>query len=216
MKLTLSFLALMLVSATAAHCAEPAAKQFLRYLYGAEGIELADVCHPSDDAWMLRGTRNEGALAELNRLKFTDKPSGITSGVIRSDMFFVETRDGKVDPAFNLSGIYSTHRQLVHFFVYACLSQNRDLIERLTTDATKVKLDGPKAASGELGHYGAIIETLPVIRSSQPVDDAKSKTVTYRIPLGDEGVSLTLVRQGGTWKVDTSTAVQVPLEFFFQ
>ena len=57
---------------------------------------------------------------------------------------------------------------------------------------------------------------MPVVRSSKPVEDAKTKTVTYRVPLGEEALALTLVKEGSTWKIDTSKTVRVPLEFFFR
>jgi hypothetical protein len=216
MKIIIQFFALLLVSVSVAQCAEPAAKQFLRYIYGADGIELTNVCHPSDDAWMLRGAKNTNALAELDTLKISAKPTGITSGLVGRDIYFIETRDGRVDPAFNLDGIYVMHRQLVLHFLYAALSQNRGILGRVTTDASKVKIDGPKAAPGDMDQYGSILEMMPVVRSSKPADDAKSRTVTYRVPIGEEALTLTLLKDGSTWKIDTSKTVRVPLEFFFR
>jgi hypothetical protein len=216
MNIIIRFIATLLVSVSAAQCAEPAAKQFLRYIYGADAIELTNVCHPSDDAWMLRGTRNTNALVALDALKIASKPSGITSGLVGTDIYFIETRDGKVDPTFNLDGTYVIHRQLVLRFIYSALSQNRGMLGRLVTDASKVKIDGPKAAPGDMDQYGSIIELMPVVRSSKPADDAKSRTVTYRVPLGEEALALTLIKDGSTWKIDTSKSVRVPLEFFFR
>src|SRR5262245_59515227 len=129
---TIRFIATLLVSVSAAQCAEPAAKQFLRYIYGADGIELTNVCHPADDAWMLRGAKNTNALADLDGLKVSAKPTGITSGLVGRDIYFIETRDGKVDLAFNLDGIHVIHRQLVLHFLYAALSQSRGMLERVT------------------------------------------------------------------------------------
>jgi hypothetical protein len=65
-----------------------------------------------------------------------------------------------------------------------------------------------------MDQYGSIIETMPVVRSSRAADDAKTRTVTYRVPMGDAALALTLVKDGSTWKVDTSKSVRVPLEFF--
>jgi hypothetical protein len=216
MNIIIRLFAILLVSASAAQCAEPAAKQFLRYIYGADGIELTSICHPSDDVWMLRGAKNTNALVALDALKIASKPSGITSGLVGTDIYFIETRDGKVDPTFNLDGIYVMHRQLVLRFIYSALSQNRGMLGRLVTDASKVKIDGPKAAPGDMDQYGSIIELMPVVRSSKPADDAKSRTVTYRVPLGEEALALTLIKDGSTWKIDTSKSVRVPLEFFFR
>ncbi len=207
---------MLLVSASAAQCAEPVAKQFLRYIYGADGIELTNICHPSGDAWMLRGAKNTNALAALDGLKIAAKSTGIISGLVGMDIYFIETRDGKVDPAFNLDGIYVIHRQIVLRFIYSALSQNREMLGRLVTDADKVKIDGPKAASGDMDQYGSIIGLMPVVRSSKAADDAKSRTVTYRVPVGDEALTLKLVQDGSMWKIDTSKTIRVPLEFFFR
>jgi hypothetical protein len=90
------------------------------------------------------------------------------------------------------------------------------MLGRVTTDASKVKIDGPKAASGDMDQYGSILEMMPVVRASKPADDAKSRTVTYRVPIGEEALTLTLIKDGNTWKIDTSKTVRVPLEFFFR
>jgi hypothetical protein len=208
--------AMLLITSSATQAAEPVAKQFLRYIYGGDGIEISNVCHPSDDLWMLRGAKNTNALAALNVLNITAKPAGVTSGLLGTDIYFIETRDGKVDPAFNLDGTYVIHRQVILHFIYSALSGNRGMLGRLVTDVSKVKIDGSKAASGDMDQYGSIIELLPVVRASKPADDAKSRTVTYRVPIGEEVLTLTLLRDGNTWKIDTSKTVRVPLEFFFR
>jgi hypothetical protein len=216
MNTTARFIVALLVFLSTAQGAEPVAKKFLRYIYGADDIELTNVCHLSEDVWMLRGAKNVSALAELDSLKMNAKPTGITSGLVGRDIYFIETRDGKVDPAFNLDGIYVLHRQLVLQFIYAALSQNRGMLGRVATDASKIKIDGPKAAPGDMDQYGSIIEMMPVVRSSKPADDAKNRTVTYRVPIGEKALTLTLVKDGSTWKIDTSKSVSVPLEFFFR
>jgi hypothetical protein len=209
-------LAVLLLASSATQAAEAVARQFLRYIYGADGIEIINICHPSNDVWMLRGAKNANALAALESLKIASKPTGITSGLVGTDIYFVETRDGKVDAAFNLDGIYVIHRQLILRFVYSALSQNREMLGRLVTDTSKVKIDGPEAAPGDMDQYGSIIELMPVVRSSKPVDDAKSRTVTYRVPIGEEALTLTLIKDGSIWKIDTSKSLRVPLEFFFR
>jgi hypothetical protein len=218
MNIIIRLFALLLVSVSAARSAEPVTKQFLRYIYGADGVELTNICLPSDDAWMLRGSKNTNALTALNSLKIGSKHTGITSGLVGRDMYFVETRDGKVDPALNLDGVYMMHRQVVLRFIYSALSQNQDMLRQIVTDASKVKIDGPKdpPPGGDMDVYGPIIAQLPVVRSSKPQDDAKSRTVTYRAPLGEEALTLTLVKEGSTWKVDTSKSVRVSLEFFYR
>ena len=209
---------LLLIVASATQGAEPVAKQFLRYIYGADGIEIANVCHSSDDVWMLRGEKNASALAILDTLKIASKPTSIASGLIGKDIYFVETRDGKVDPAFTLDGVYRMHRQLVLRFIFAALTHDHNMMDRLATDPSKVKFVGPKDAPppGEMGQYESIIELMPVVRSSRPAEDAKSRTVTYRVPISEEALSLTLLKEGGLWKIDTSKTVRVPLEFFFR
>jgi hypothetical protein len=214
----IGFFAVILVSASVAQCAEPVGKQFLRYIYGADGVELTNVCHSSDDLWMLRGAKNTNALSTLDSLTIASKPTGVTSGLVGRDLYFVETRDGKVDAAFNLDGVYAMHRQMVLRFVYSALSQNSKMLGEIVTDPSKVKIIGPKDAppSGDMDVYTSIIEQMPVVRSSKPVDDAKSRTVTYHVPIGEEALSLTLVKNGSTWKIDTSKTIQVPLEFFYR
>jgi hypothetical protein len=209
-------LVLLLIASSAAQAAEPAARQFLRYIYGAEGIDVAAVSHPSDDLWMVRGARNPEALATLDKMQFEARSAGITSGTVKTDLFFVEMRDGKVDPAFNLDGIYFMHRQLVLHFVYAVLTGDERKLAGLTTDASKVEIVGTRAMPGEMGQYAAVIGLIPVVRASMPADDARSRSVTYRIPISTEGLALRLIKDGNTWKIDTSKGVSVPLQFFFR
>ena len=218
MNFIIRLFAVLLVSTSVARCAEPVTKQFLRYIYGADGVEFTNVCLPSDDAWMLRGVKDTNALAALDSLKIASKPTGITSGLVGRDMYFIETRDGKVDPALNLDGIYMMHRQVVLRFIYSALSQNQRMLRQIVTDASKVKVDGPKDAppGGDMDVYGPIIEQLPVVRSSKSQDDAKSRTVTYRVPIGEEALTLTLVKEGSLWKIDTSKSVRMSLEFFYR
>jgi len=218
MNIVIRLFAVLLVPVSAARCAEPVTKQFLRYIYGADGVELTNICLPSDDAWMLRGAKDTNALAALDSLKIASKPTGITSGLVGRDVYCIETRDGKVDPTFNLDGIYTMQRQLVLRFIYSALSQKQRMLREIVTDASKVKIDGPKDAppSGDMDVYFSIINQMPAVRSSKPADDAKSRTVTYRVPIGEEALTLTLVKDGSTWKIDTSKTIRVPLEFFFR
>jgi len=218
MNIIIQLFALLLVSVSAAQFSEPVARQFLRYVYGADNVELTNICLPSDDVWMLQGAKNSNALAALDGLKIASKPTGITSGLVGRDMYFIETRDGKVDPALNLDGVYMMHRQIILRFVYSALSQNQKMLRQIVTDPGKVKIEGPRDAppGGDMDVYGPIIEQLPVVRSSKPQDDARSRTVTYRVPLGEEALTLILVKDGSTWKVDTSRSVRVSLEFFYR
>jgi len=214
----LGLFALLTVASCTSRAAEPVAKQFLRFIYGADDIQISNVCYATDDIWMLPGAKNTNALAAIDNLKITSKTSGITSGLLGHDLYFIETRDGKVDPGFNLDSIYFMHRQLVLRFIYSALSQNQQMLRDMVTDAGKVKIDGLKGAppSGDMDVYEPIIAQLPVLRSSKSRDDAKSKTITYRVPLGEDALTLTLVKDGSTWKIDSSKSIQVSLEFFYR
>jgi hypothetical protein len=208
--------AVLLITTPLVQCAEPTAKEFLRYMYGADGVDITNICYPSEDLWMLKGAKNTNALAAIDMEKFESKSTGVLSGMLGTDLYFIETRNGRIDPAFNLEWIYTMHRQLVLRFVYSVLSDNQAMLGRLVTDVTKIQVVGPTAARGDMDQYGSVIELMPVVRSSKAVDDAKSRTVTYRVPLGNEALSLTLRNHANSWKVDTSKTVRVPLEFFFR
>lgn len=217
MNITIRLIIVILLAAVPiGKSAESNAKQFLRNIYGAEGIDISKICHPSQDVWMVRGVKNTNALAIVDGLKFESKRTGIFSGLVGTDLYFIELRDGLVDPVFNLDGIYLMHRRLVLRFLYAALSGDQTMLGGLVTDAGKVKIIGPKAASGDMDQYTSIIEIMPVVRSSKPGDDATTKSVTYRVPLGDVALALTLVKEGNSWKIDTSKTVRLPLEFFFR
>ena len=212
------FILFALVSQTA-FSKEPVAKQFLRHIYGADGINIAQICVPSEDLWMLRGAKDTNALATVDAMKpHSFKDTGVFTAMVRNDISFIEIRDGRIDPTFNLEGIYNLHRKLVLTFIYASLTHDQALLKRLATDASKVKTTGPKDAppSGDMDVYEGLIEAMPVVRSSKPSDDLKSKTITYRVPVGNAGLSLTLIKEGSNWKIDTSRSVKVPIEFFYQ
>jgi hypothetical protein len=218
MKTLLRLFAFVALASCTSRAAEPAAKQFLRFMYGAEGIQISNICHPSDDLWMLPGAKDTNALTAIDGLKLSSKPTGVTSGLLGRDLYFIETREGKVDPSVNLDSVYMLHRQLVLRFIYSALLQNQQMLRDIVTDASKVKIDGPKEAppSGDMDVYEPIIAQLPVVRSSKPSDDAKSRTITYRVPLGEEALTLTLVKKGSTWKVESSKPIHVSLEFFYR
>jgi hypothetical protein len=73
-----------------------------------------------------------------------------------------------------------------------------------------------KASYGDMDVYAQILGILPILRSSDPSNDIKSKSVTYKVPLGKNGFELKLVKIGNTWKVDSRENLNVPLEFFFR
>lgn len=193
------------------------ANEFLRYVYGAEDVDLAKVCWPHDDLWMLRGAPNPAGLAELAATNIRHKDNDIVWESIANDLCIVEVRDGKVVPTFLLEQVYTLHRQLVLRFLYASLEQDLKNLERLSTDAAKIRFGGAKPQpGGDMDVYGEIIACLPVVRVSASADDKKSKNVTYRVPLGRKGFTLQLVKKGSTWLVDSHAGIDVPLEFFFQ
>ena len=218
MNIAIRLFAIFFMSASVARCAEPVAQQFLRYLYGADNVEITNICLPWEDAWMLHGAKNTNALAALDLVKIASKPTGITSGLLGPDMYCIETRNNKVDPGFNLDGVYMKHRQIVLRFIYSALSQNQEMLRQLVTDSSRVKIDGPKEAAppGDMDVYGPIIEQLPVVRCSTPQDDVQSRTVTYRVPIGEEALTLTLIKNGSTWKIDTTKSIRLSLKFFYQ
>ena len=167
---------------------------------------------------MLLGAKKTNVLAWLDEEKFDDKKqNGIVSGVLGGEaLYFVELKNGKVDPAFPLDGIRSIHRQVIMAFLYHSLRHDKSMLDRVATDPSKVDIVGKKAVGGDMDQYASILELIPIIRSSKPEDDAKTKSVTYRVPLGENGLSLTLIKHDGMWKIDTSKKVAVPLEFFFR
>ena len=221
MKAILTVVVLLLILARPTSAAESVAAQFLRYIYGAGDVNLTQICVPSDDVWMLPGATNAAALQAIAAEKLdATKQDGILSGVIRygqgQDLYFVELRGGKVDPTMNLDGIYMIHRQIVLRFLMAALTRDNSMLDRFVTDRRNLDIVGPKAARGDMDVYGEVISSFPVVRSSKPADDAKSKTITYRVPLGDKGLLLTLKKEGSTWKIDTGKKLTVPMEYFFR
>ena len=208
---------LLSLTAQLAFCDEPVAKQFLKYTYGAEGVDAAKLFVTANDVWMIPGAKDTNALAAVEAERFDSKKlNGIVSGILGTDMYFIELRNGKVDPAFNLEGVRSVHRQVVMAFLYHSLRHDKSMLGRVTTDANTVEIVGKKADPGDMDQYASILESIPMIRSSTTEADAKTKTITYRVPLGETGLSLTLMKQDGLWKIDTTKKVKVPLEFFFR
>lgn len=192
------------------------AKEFLSFAYGKE-VDINALCHPHDDLWMLSGIRNDEALEALGAAKLKVKSTGVVIDVIGRDIAMVEMREGKVDPSFNLEAAYGIHRRLVLNFIYASLPQDSDAIARLVTHPKNVSFGrAPKVSYGDMDQYGEIIALLPVVRFSKPGNDKQSHSITYRLPLGPEGLLLRLVKAGNTWKIDTSSKVTLPLEFFFR
>ncbi len=193
------------------------ARQFLRALYGDPKVDLAKVCHPHDDLWMLPGAKHEVRLAAVNAAEIRIGESGVFTALITQDLCVVELREGKVDPAFNLRMTAFAQWRTVLQFLHACLLQDRDQLAHLASHPGNVAFGkAPAAAPGDMDVYEELLALLPVVRSSNPVDDAKSRSVTYRVPLGPQGFAVRLNRDGSAWKIDTSKKTVVPLEFFYR
>jgi len=214
-KFTIIAATLLLSSTVLAGPAETA-KDFLSFAYGKE-VDINTICLPNDDLWMLGGKSNPEALKAIESAKINAKNTGVTIDVVGRDIAMVELRDGKVDASFNLESVYGIHRRLILSFIYASLLQEKETLARLATHPGNVSFGkAPKTSYGDMDQYGEILSILPVIRSSQPASDKQSRSITYRMPLGAEGFSLRLVKNDNTWKVDTSSKLTVPLEFFFK
>lgn len=198
--------------------AKPAdtARQFLSYLYGAE-VDIAAICHPHDDLWMLRGVPNLGGQQAVTEAEIKVAATGTFAGLIERDFCVVELRDGKVDARLNLESTYTQHRQLILQFLYFSLLQDKDELARRVTDVRNVSFGRVKAASqGDMDVYEGVLALLPVRRASDPTKDRESQSVTYLVPLGKNGFLVKLVRPGGPWKIDTSAKTVVPLDLFWE
>jgi hypothetical protein len=200
--------------------AEAIASQFLRFLYG-DAVDVTNICHPHEDLWMLPGAKNTNALRAVAAIKFDPaNTNGVVSGVIpqrnMNDLYFVELRNGKVDPAINLDGVYQLHRQKILMLLYGALIRSRERMADVVTDPMNVEIIGKKAAPGDMDVYSDVLSSMPLVRHSKPADDFKTRTVSYRVPLSDTSIVFTLLKQGSTWKVDTSKPIKLPLEYFFR
>ena len=192
-------------------------RQFLRALYGDPEVDLAKICHPHDDLWMLPGAKHEVGLAAVDAEEIRIGETGVFTALINQDLCVVELRDGKVDAAFNLRTTAFVQWRTVLQFLHACLLQDRDQLAHLTTHPGNVSFGkAPATAPGDMDVYEELLGLLPVVRSSNPVDDAKSRSVTYRVPIGPQGYAIRLIRDGSAWKIDTSKKTAVPMEFFYR
>jgi hypothetical protein len=57
MNKVLRLFTMLAIASCTSHAAEPVAKQFLRFMYGADGIQISNICYASDDLWMLPGAK---------------------------------------------------------------------------------------------------------------------------------------------------------------
>lgn len=217
MKRMLILLSLVLTASCASAAHGSAAKKFLTFSYGGDDTSINEICQPNDDLWMLRGTRNPEAIQAVESAPINLKDPGIYTGIVGRDLCVVEMRQGKIDPSFNLSMVYSLHRNLILHFLYASLIQDRQQIAGLVTKPDNVSFGKAKAVpQGDMDVYLGVLGMLPIVRASTPAADKASKSITYRLPLDEHGFELRLQKQGNTWKIDTEKKIKVPLGFFFQ
>ena len=194
-----------------------AAREYLRHVFGAEDVDLSAICWPHEDLWMVHGPKNPSALAELDKGGISESRDEVIFENVANRYCTIEVRAGRVDPAFSLDQISFRHRQMVLQFILAVLLQRRDLIEELASNPANVELGRQREfPGGDTEQYEVMVATMPVVRFSHPAADRESKSVTYRVPLGKKGFNLRLRRFAGTWKIDTSERVQLPLDIFFR
>lgn len=193
------------------------AKALLMYTYGKDDVDIQSKCTPNEDIWMLKGPYDKEQLHAVEATKIKISKSGVYSGLIGKEVCFIELREGKVDPSFNLDPVYAFHRRLILELIYSSLLQDKETLKNIVTNVENVSFGkAPKAGSGDMDQYGSIISMIPIVRSSSPSSDKISKSITYRIPLGKNGFSLRLVMKENRWKIDSSSKIELPLEFFFQ
>jgi hypothetical protein len=207
----------VVLSLTSTGYGASAAHSFLRYVYGADGIDLPKIAWPHDDIWMLRGAKNPAGLTQLESEKLPHGSNEVLWKNIQNGLCMVEVREGKVDPAFMLEQVYTLHRQLILQFIFGSLSQDAETLGRVTTNPNNVAFGGTKAAArGDMDVYADVISLIPILRVTTPTADKASQSVAYRVPLGKEGFTVTLVKNGSNWLIRTDTKTEVPLAFFFQ
>lgn len=191
-----------------------APRQFLRFIYGDDSVNIKTVCHPHPDVWMLAGERNPKLLEAIDAQSFP-ATNFVTMGAVGSSLYFLEVRDGLVDPSFAIEAVHTLQHKLLLNFLYAALRNDQESLKRLATDATKIEIVGDHSQPGEDAQYASIIGFIPLLRVSSPASDLKTKTVTYRFPLAPNGLNVTLKKESNTWKVDTSRGLRINLGNFF-
>lgn len=202
MKIHLLLSALRLGFGTDAVFSATPAQQFLDNLYGAPGVDVDKLCLPNDDLWMLSGPTNEAQIQAVAEAKVNVHSNEVFFAPINSDLCVVEMRDGKIDAGFNFESVYTSHRKLILYFIYACLADDKKALARFTTHPQNVKITGRgKVGDGDLDQYQEIISSIPVVRSSLPSADKISKSVTYRFPMLGKAVAVRLTKEAGAWKL---------------
>jgi hypothetical protein len=189
------------------------ATAFLQFIYGGDAERISEVCLPTDDLWMLRGTNNPTALEVVKRLSSEVPADGeLVTIPIGGDLTVIEWRNGRIDPSFNLEAIQMLHRKLIYTFLYACIHKDKRIINLATTDGDKVETIGTERRN--VDRFEAILPILPLLRSSSSAEDAKTRSITYRFPVGNKPVSLRLIKRGNAWKIDSSEKIRVDLSSF--
>lgn len=187
------------------------------YQYGGDVPDIAEICTPSPDIWMLKGAAQPQKQKLVQSLKLKIGANGLFMDSIDRDICIVELKNGLIDPEFNLQNIYRIHHQLVLQFLYFSLLQEKSELSRLVTKVENVSFGKIKPASyGDMDVYEGILALIPIARASSTAEDAVKKSITYRLPLGDQIFTVSLLKQGSTWKIDTDKKVLVPLEFFWR
>ncbi|MCF6313487.1 MAG: hypothetical protein L3J39_13665 [Verrucomicrobiales bacterium] len=220
MKLLHSILAATFVAHTALAAAdEPSdiVRKSILYAYGVKDLKVGDIFHPHDDLWMIPHKFDEESVKAVKAMDITVDGDSVFTRTVGRALIYTEISKGKVAPEFYLKGIYSQHERVILEFLYAALLRDKDEIAKFTSDADKITFDDtPKAAWGDMDVYIGVLQTIPVVRTSDAKADAKEKSVTYRIPLGKKGTEITLRRFDGSWKIDSSKGLFVPMEFFWR
>lgn len=192
-------------------------RKSILYAYGVQDLNISEIFHPHDDLWMIPHKFEEESVKAVRSMKIKVDGDSVFSGTVGRALIYTEISKGKVAPIFYLKGVYSQHERLILEFLYAALLREKDEIAKFTSNADKVTFDDtPKAAWGDMDVYIGVLQTIPVVRSSDPKIDAKEKSVTYRIPLGKKGTKITLRRFDGSWKIDSSKGLFLPMEFFWR
>ncbi len=193
------------------------AREFLRFIYGADDVKVSEVCWPSDDLWMIAGPKNDRGLAEIATLQFSSGKDQVIWKTIAGGLCIVELRDGKADARFILDQVYFRQRQTVLRFIYAAMERDPERLAEVATNPKKLSYGKTKPAThSDLGVYAELIAMLPVVRVRQPAEDKATKSVTYLLPLGPSGFKVRLVKRQSSWLVETDAGVDVPLDIFFK
>jgi len=195
-----------------------AVSEYLAYRLGDTPTIDAKTVHRHPDVWMLAGRKTPEALDEMKNNPFGNfSKDGTYLITIANMIVFVELRDGKVDPRVNLEALYLKQKYLVVRFFYESLLQDRAELAKIVTDVKNVSFGAaPAAGRGDMDQYSAVLDEMPPYRVSDPDSDEKTRSITYRIPVGSKGFFVKLVLVDHAWKIDTSKKTEVPVGIFFQ